>query len=121
MTKPKPKPKDAELDYLDMKAWMKQKYKYDERDFAGKFTQPAAFKRVPGTVMYDQPYLNFWHWFIDAVNGEVHNGCSSYMALDEWIADPETPDWVRFILTDYNAEFGQYADEEGYLNIYIWW
>lgn len=94
-------------DYHDCSEYLQDKHKYNERDYAGKFS-----KR--NDVDKDTPYLDFWHWVID--RHEIHNGCFLTFSKEE--LDEIDEDWVKTIYSYYIEEF---ADDKGELEMYVWW
>lgn len=93
-------------DYRECRDYLQQKYGYDERDYAGKY-------RGNG-VRDDVEYLDFWHWVVE--NHEIHNGC--YVVFGRNRELQNDPAWVKKIYSRYLDEF---ADENGELEMYVWW
>lgn len=85
-------------DYHKCKAFIREKYGYDERDYLGKY------KRKNGKVLSvndSVEYLDFWHWVVD--NYEIHNGCFIEFSNEDY--DQIEKDWVKEIYSHYMDEF----------------
>ena len=107
LKKPQKKTKTY-YDYHECRNYLQKKYGYDERNYAGK--------KFSGDT--DVPYQDFWHWLID--HHGIHNGC--FVTFDrDTLKNEDTDwmgDWVKEIYTHYIEEF---ADENGELEMEVWW
>lgn len=66
-------------------------------------------------LMKSQPeYQNFWHLYIDNING---NGSFFYMYIGE---NDDYPDWAKEILALIKKEFGGTIDDD-HLKFYVSW
>lgn len=113
MNKPQKETKTY-YDYHKCRDYLQKKYKYDERDYAGRYKHRGE-KIV--SMNEEKPYLDFWHWVCD--NYSVHNGCfiTFYKdVLEDLNKDDEK--WMKEIYTHYIEEF---ADDSGELEMYVWW
>ena len=143
MDKPKRK-SDSCLDYHQCRNFLQEKYKYDERDYGGKYKflndvqtkinknyGKSWFDKAPEdftkkeqkahdeyeTLIKDTPeYLDFWHWVCDTY--QIHNGC--FITFDNhWLEGTNIKeDWIRIIYKYYIDEF---ANKDGELRMYVWW
>lgn len=106
--KPKPqKQSRTYYDYNECRDYLQEKYDYDERDYAGKYSHGNSGDG-------NKPYLDFWHWVIERY--EIHNGC--YITFDKSELDDIEKDWIKEIYSHYLDEF---ADDNGELEMYVWW
>ena len=93
MNKPQPIQRTPVLDYHECRDYLQEKYNYKERNYAN---------RTFGGDNNDAPYLDFWHWVVDAC--EVHNG--GIMTFHkEMLEQFEDDDFHHIILTYYFNEF----------------
>lgn len=101
-------------DYNEVIEYVEEKYGFKSRDYAGKFygnESPDARGHAPAP---EADYLDFWHWLLDRV--DVHNGCLVYLSVSDWLADEDTPAWVKEILQKIYDEF-----QEDEMQVWIWW
>lgn len=108
----KPEKKRREYyDYQELRNYLEAKYGYKEKDYAGRFKKRRGQTETERKAI---PYQDFWCWVVDRY--EIHNGCYLTFTREEleWIKE----DWVKEIYTYYIDEF---ADENGDLEMYVWW
>lgn len=99
-------------DYNQCRNYLQDKYNYDERDYAKKYYRNKKNKITK--VNNDKPYLDFWCWVLD--NYTINNGCFITFYKNDIKQIKE--DWIKEIYSHYIDEF---ADENGELEMYIWW
>lgn len=97
------------LDYSKCTKWIEQKYNVHLRDYARKFHD--------GQSNSEAPYQDFWHWVIDS-NPTVNNGSLIEICI---IPDKSEKDFIKEILTMFTVEFGEYANDEGFVPFWIEW
>lgn len=143
ITKPKKEYReDPSFEWSDIEDYIKQKYGRDLRDWNGKYGNREV-EHEPNTEI---AYLDFWHWVCDT--HEIHNGCffTLYLRDDIYTRDngnapkgqrckcshclksdapEERAGWakyqetfVRKVLDILDEEF---PEEDGELQIYVWW
>lgn len=66
------------------------------------------------------PYLDYWHYILDAQFCDVSNGCTQYWSLSP-ILEYDAPEWVKEITQLIYDEFKEYTDEDGGFEVYISW
>lgn len=98
MKKPTKITRAAVFDYIECRDYLQEKYEYNERDYAGHFTDKG----------FDSPYQDFWHWVIDACG--VTQGGTVYFAND--LIDSCDKPWQAEILEHYLVEFGEGPNRE---------
>lgn len=100
MKKPQPKAKaKMALDYHECRDYLQEKYDYQERDYAGKWTNKSPD---------DVPYLDFWHYVISQAE-YITNG--SYFEMDkDWKDGLDDDDFRVTIINYYFKEFGNGND-----------
>jgi len=100
MEKPKPKVvQRVSFDYNECRDYLQEKFGYNERDFAGKFSRDGNT---------DAPYQDFWHFVIEC-DDSISDGC--YFTMDrDWVEDFEKDDFRSIILNRYVDEFGGGSD-----------
>lgn len=98
-------------DYNECCDYLQKKYKYNERDYSGRWKDKS---KSPDDT---KPEQSFWRWLID--HFDIHDGCFIVFSKEE-LDDPDldAEDWVREIYKRYLDEF---ADENGELEMYVWW
>lgn len=101
------------LEYSEVIDFIEDKYKIKVRDYAGKFSKDKDEKWDADDSV---PYLDFWHWVLDACGDQISNPCYFYLPMS---AEVECPPWVREILDKIAAEFP--PDEDGGLRLHCWW
>ena len=68
------------------------------------------------------PRLDYWSWLIDSqFGGECRNGTDHYINIDEILEDEETPEWVKEITQLIRDEFEEHLDDDGGLDVHVWW
>lgn len=92
-------------DYDECSNYLQDKYKYDERDYIGRYKEWG--------VDATKPYLDFWHWII--ANNEVSNGC--FIDFTKGVLDEIQENWVKTIYKYYLDEFA----ENGKLKMFVSW
>lgn len=103
MKKPQPKIRKY-YDYQECRTYLEEKYGYNERDFA-----------------HGNKKLDFWGWVI--AHDDIHNGC--FIMFSREILEGEDTDWDN-IHDNWQKEIYQhyideFADENGELELYVWW
>ena len=130
--------------YLDCSHYLEEKYKYKERDYAGKYeffnkcreetdkkfgdngwftTKPIEFtpEQSQANDYYNElkkgepPYWDFWHFILDHC-GIYGNGCDFTMYKDLM---EEAEPWQKEILQHYFDEFDQ--DNTGEIEFNVSW
>jgi hypothetical protein len=122
----KPEPKIVkELDWNECVDYIEKKHKFQFRDYAN------MFNNAEGKVNDDVPYLDFWHYLIDAKS--ISNGCSIDFSNEdlEYVQDGcgETPKdkdlpeqyrgWKQKIIEIILTEFGEGKKRECHFS--VWW
>lgn len=97
LKKPTKKPRKSAYDYHEVIHFVEEKYGFDSRDYAGKYSSKPFDETIP--------YLDFWHWLIDGPFAELHNRSAKYLDLKFELEDEETPTWVKEILQKIFDEF----------------
>ena len=96
-------------DYHECKEYLQAKYRYDERDYAGKYRDAG--------LTDDIPYQDFWHFVVET--GEVTNG-KVFTMSERWMED--ATDWQKWILERYFSEFGEPDGSGGrHVRFHVWW
>ena len=139
MDKPKKKVREY-YDYHECSKFLEEKYKYQERDYLGRWSfqrecvdavnkkygkswynksasmfdeQERKASDEYDKLMESQPeYKDFWHWVVDRY--EVHNG--GKITFTEGYADKEE-EFIKTIYNYYMTEFG----EDGELTMETSW
>lgn len=100
------------FDYHECRDYLQEKYRYDERDYAGYHTN--------GKIDSSKPYQDFW---VDVILNLAYNvGNETFFEMnDEWLDENcyDTEDWQRTIIEYYLSEFGE-ADSDGFRSINFW-
>lgn len=101
-------------DYNECRNYLENKYGYDERDYSKRFKRKDG--KLTG-INNDVEYRDFWHWVLD--HNQISNGCFITFYKED-LEDPEMDfeDWQKEIYKRYIDEF---ADENGELEMYVWW
>lgn len=99
MKKPVKIQSDPYYNFLEVMHYLEEKHGKNFRDYAGKYGKTG--------VNSEAPYLDFWHWMMNAIGDSIQNGCFIYMPEYMYIiTDVTEPDWVKEIL-GYFMEFLQ--------------
>ena len=83
---------------------------------------PSGEKKGILNLIEKVPYLDFWHWLLEECFFECHNGCYESLPVKSTVDKvQEAPDWVKTIFGYLETEFGEDADEDGYISVWIEW
>lgn len=89
----------------------------------------AEFKEaIASGEIGDTPYCDYWHFQLDwCFMPEISNGCyvQLYVGADfHWAHQESVLDikpWQWEVQKVWNKLFGDLADEEGYVDVHVWW
>lgn len=95
--------------YTKVRDYLQQKYGYDERDYVGRYNRRTTHEYDP-----TKPHWDFWHWVVQ--HHDITNGCFITFTRDQ--LHEIQVDWVKEIYSRYLDEF---ADEDGTLEMWVWW
>ena len=118
MKKPKPVTRRPSLDYHECRDYIHKKYNVHTTNWAG--WTPCDDSK---------PYQNLWHKLIDDCPNigkgtyfQIHDEIVDYY-LKECPVDDEGTDqkWIGEVYKLFFNEFGEYADEEGFLEFWVDW
>lgn len=113
-------------DSIDFDEWHKKKG-YPKKDIEGKYLYSSSvwFKEfqeeVQRGIIKEVPFLNFWHWQVEhCFKTEVRNPCHNFLNVSKEIAENEE-EWIQVLQNKWNELFSPYADEDGFISVYISW
>lgn len=111
MKKPEPKRQEPAYDWHEISDYIKDKYKRDVRDWAGRWEDKGRNE--------SKPYQDFWHWLADKY--EPNRG--GYFTIElpsstEFEEPAKQADWVKEILGILDKEF---PEANGLLRCWVDW
>ena len=114
MTKPEPYVvTKTVMNFIDMCSFIDEKYGINQRNYAGK-------TYAHGSEGYDKPYQDFWHYQMD---NSVHfpaNDSFGHINL-QYQLDDAKEDWQREIAQLWLDEYGEFADSDGEIELWVSW
>jgi hypothetical protein len=123
------------IDYHDMIHYIEKKHRFNVRDMGALERYRLKYSKHPEDV-YEEPYLDFWHWLLDMFDNEFYNGAFKTLYVEDWLYDASQnpgakkeegtrfekdfyPDYVLEVLNLIKSE--GFLNEKGEVNVHVWW